>query len=309
MNNREREWMNRKLDRLEELARGSRWNRLWFSPWRYVYGQFFQKLAYPRHRRGRSVVARTFWGENLQIVLPAAMDIFLLGGKSHDSELRLARFMINHLSTGDQVADIGAHYGFFSLLAARLVGPKGRVEAFEAAGGAFEILADNLLKTSVAAAWHLAVSDSERQLAFYEFPTLYTEYNTLSPEQFAGQDWFEENPPVMRTVSAVTMDAFCREHNFYPTFIKIDVEGAEDQVIGGMSALLSANSPVIVMEYLNDTRNNRAHQRAVSQLAAWRFRPHFISSTGELEQCKDISAYLHARGIDSDNLVFISDQG
>lgn len=306
MNNGERERILQALDRLSILARGGRWQRFWFAPRRYVYGQFFQRVVYPWRRSGRRSSAGTFWGDRMQILLPAAMDIFLLGGKTHDSELRLTRFMINHLPAGGQVADIGAHYGFFSLLAARLVGDAGRVEAFEASQSTFGILADNVLNRPSVGARRVAVSDAAGRLAFYEFPTLYTEYNTLAPEQFAGQRWFDRNPPRKYVVEAITMDDFCREHEFQPDFIKIDVEGAEDKVIGGMSSLLSNRRPVIVMEYLADIRKNEAHRRAAAQLRAWGFEPRTINRKGGLDRCEDIDGYFRESGIDSDNLVFIA---
>lgn len=298
--------MLRALDRLSVLARGNRWQRFLFAPRRYLYGQFFQRVIYPRRRQGRRALASTFWGDRMQVLLPAAMDIFLLGGKSHDSELRLTRFMINHLSTGYQVADIGAHYGFFSLLAARLVGDAGRVEAFEASESTFGILADNVRGLSSVEAHQVAVSDVAGELAFYEFPTLYTEYNTLAPGQFAGQRWFAQNPPRKYNVGAITMDDFCRERDFQPDFIKIDVEGAEDKVIGGMSWLLSKNRPIVVMEYLANLRKNEAHRRAASHLQAWGFYPRKINQEGDLEPCWDIDGYFRESGIDSDNLVFVA---
>lgn len=306
MNSRERERMLRALDRLAALARGGRWQRFLFAPRRYLYGQFFQRVIYPRRGHGRRSSAGTFWGDRMQILLPAAMDIFLLGGKTHDSELRLTRFLINQLSVGDQVADIGAHYGFFSLLAARLVGDAGRVEAFEASESTFALLADNVLNQPPAAAHRVAVSDAAGPLAFYEFPTLYTEYNTLAPDQFAGQRWFAQNPPRKYTVDAVTMDDFCREHDFLPDFIKIDVEGAEDKVVAGMSRLLSSGRPVIVMEYLADIRSNEAHRRAAGRLQEWGFAPQVINAKGGLDPCEDIDAYFRESGIDSDNLVFMA---
>lgn len=63
----------------------------------------------------------------MNIALPASTDIYLTGGKSHDSEIRLAKFLIKNLNQGDNFVDIGAHYGYFTLLGAHLVGKGGRV--------------------------------------------------------------------------------------------------------------------------------------------------------------------------------------
>lgn len=298
------EWIKH-LDRVERLARGGRWRRLRHAPGRYFFGQFFQKVIYPLRPLGLPVLARTFWGRKMQIILPAAMDIFLLGAKTHNSELRLARFLIDRLKEGDRVADIGAHYGFFSLLAAELVGPAGRVEAFEATGSTCEVLQKNVAGMPQVQARHLAISNVGGELDFYEFPTRYTEYNTLYPEQFKGQQWFERRLPQVRKVPAISFDDFCRTNQFQPTLIKIDVEGAEDRVIAGMEKLLTSIRPVIVMEYLAEDRLNPAHRRAVELLRALGYASRRITEAGKLESCADIEAYLNERNLDSDNLVFV----
>lgn len=296
--------MLRQLERLTVLARGGRWNRLRFAPWRYLYGQCFQKIIYPFYRRGIPANIRTFWGTEMSIVLPAAMDVFLLGGKTHDSELRLTKFMIRHLSPGDEMADIGAHYGFFSLLAAYLTGPNGRVEAFEASSDTFEMLQRNLHTIPQTKAHHLAINDCNGHLDFYEFPTLYAEYNTMRPAQFAGQKWYKKHPPEVHQVPAMTLDTFCEQYAFQPAFLKIDVEGAEDKVIAGMLKFLSVHRPVIIMEYLAESRLNEAHQLAASKLRKWGFSSQRIKADGHLESCSDIEAYLQQSGLDSDNIVF-----
>lgn len=297
--------MNRRLDQLGRLARGPAWRRLLHAPGRYLSGQFFQKVVYPRRKRGRPASARTFWGRKMRIVLPAAMDIFLLGGKTHDSEQRLTRFLLHRLQPGDRVADIGAHYGFFTLLAARLTGPSGRVEAFEPAAGAFNLLRHNTEALPQVDAHHLAISDQAGEISFYEFPTLYSEYNTLEPEQFEGEPWYERHPPVLCRISTMSLDDFCRQHDFQPTLIKIDVEGAEDKVIAGMQEMLATGRPIVVMEYLAEERLNVAHRQAARSLRERGYRPHRITPSGDLEPLESIEASLKARGLDSDNIVFL----
>jgi precorrin-6B methylase 2 len=45
---------------------------------------------------------------------------------------------------GDRVVDVGAHVGYFTLLAARLCGPNGRVFAFEPHPDNFRLLERNI---------------------------------------------------------------------------------------------------------------------------------------------------------------------
>ena len=54
---------------------------------------------------------------------------YLSRGQLYEADL--SYFLMNILGKGDTFLDVGAHIGFFSVIAAKLVGPKGRVVAFE----------------------------------------------------------------------------------------------------------------------------------------------------------------------------------
>ena len=122
----------RQLAHVEKLAASSRWHRLLHAPGRYIYAIGFRTLVYARTRRGVFRQVNTFFGVPMQVVLPAGTDLYLTGGKTHDSEIRLARLLLETLRPGDDFVDVGAHFGYFALLAAQLVGPTGRVRAYEA---------------------------------------------------------------------------------------------------------------------------------------------------------------------------------
>src|SRR5690606_8834209 len=132
--------LHQAVDRVERLARTSIRGRLAARPWRYLSALGYRKLVHPIFRAGWKVSTSTFFGARMQLLLPAATDVYLTGGKTHDSEIRLSRFLINRLKPGDSFVDVGAHFGFFTLLAAHLAGSDGRVWAFEAAPRNFHIL-------------------------------------------------------------------------------------------------------------------------------------------------------------------------
>lgn len=130
---------------------------------------------------------------------------------------------------------VGAHYGYFSLLAARLVGDGGHVFAPEAAPQAQAVLADNVRARQTIDVIHAAASDAPGRLNFHEVPTYYSENNTFVVSQFEGEDWFVGNPKCRPEVPAVTLDeVLATAPTAAPArLIKIDVEGAEALVIGG----------------------------------------------------------------------------
>lgn len=295
----------RPLRRVEQLAALSKLGRLLRRPGPYLYAIGFRLLRYPRTKRGVAQQARTFFDVPMTVVLPAGTDIYLTGGKSHDSEIRLARFLIQYLAPGSVFADVGAHFGYFSLLAARLVGAAGQVLAFEASRATYAVLAANVASVPTVRARQCAVSDAPGTLAFYEFPTNYNEYNSLTIEQFAQESWFKDEPPTKIEVPAVTLDDCFPATATPPHVIKIDVEGAEFQVISGATALLRRAAPLVVLEYLEPRRHNAAHRQAAALLAELGYQSHRISSEGLLVACPDLEAYLLATNSDSDNFVFV----
>lgn len=296
--------MWRRIDALEALATGSKMGRLRARPGRYIWAWVYRKWLYPRRGEQR-VEVKTFFDEGMEIALPSSTDIYLTGGKSHDSEIRLARFFVHQLRAGDTVLDIGAHYGYFSLLAAKCVGEEGRVVAFEAAPRTFQTLQRNLASRPNCEAYHRAVSDREETLVFYEFPNLYSEYNAMDKEQYAGESWYAAHPPRAVRVKSVLLDAFLEKESLRPALMKIDVEGAEDQVLAGAKEFLKENEAHVVMEYVSDLRGNASHRRAEQELRGWNYKPHIISKEGRPVACADVRAHLRETGLESDNVVFI----
>ncbi|MEM1325802.1 MAG: FkbM family methyltransferase [Bacteroidota bacterium] len=292
-------WLE-KLEQLERLAHAGRWRRWWQQPWRYSQAMYWLKWTYPRtgHTQLRSVY--TFFDTELQLRLPAGMDIYLLGGKTHDSEIRLARFIIQQLKAGDTLIDVGAHFGFFTLLAAKIVGEKGRVIAFEAAPSTFQILEQNTAPFSQIHIEQKAISDTNEQLTFYEFPTLYSEYNSLATTAFDDTDWKQQAQHIK--VEAITLSDYISRHSLRPNLIKIDVEGAERKVIQGLRDFLERSAYTLVVEVTQ--LHLETHLAMENDLREMGYLPFKITAEGRLESISGIRPLLGQQSIDSDNVVF-----
>lgn len=297
----------KQLEAVENLAKAGKMKRLWAYPFRYIYAFVFRKWIYPITRKGMIQQVRTFFDLPMHLVLPASTDIYLTGGKPHPSEIRLARLLIQQLQPGDTFVDIGAHFGYFSLLASVLVGETGGVYAFEASKSTFQLLQKNINHLVNIKIFNQAVSDTNENITFYQFPVMYSEYNSMEVGQFAKEGWFKKFKPEAIEIEAVTINQLVLQHKISPKIIKIDVEGAEDKVIAGAQEALQVIHPFIVLEYLEPSRQNEAHRKAAKLLQLAGYQAHSIDEKGELVLCKDIESYLAAQQLDSDNIVFVKD--
>jgi len=105
------------------------------------------------------VQAKTWWNGAMLVTLPepASVQIFLEG----QMDPNLTDFLCHTLKSGQVFVDVGAHLGYFSLLAGRLVGPSGHVLAFEPAPETFALLERNIAFTEAIRAYPLALWSKE----------------------------------------------------------------------------------------------------------------------------------------------------
>jgi FkbM family methyltransferase len=146
------------------------------------------------------------------------------------------------LRPGATVLDVGANVGYYALLAAREVGPDGRVIAFEATPAVAARLAENVKLNALGnvTVVHAAVCDRAGEIEF-RLQDDDSEGNSLV--NFAT-DW-----PTVK-VPAVSLDDYAAAHNIDRVDVmKVDVEGAEPMVLAGAKRLLSGPTPpVLILE-------------------------------------------------------------
>jgi len=138
----------KKLSKVEHFSKAGKIQRFFKHPFKYVYALVFRDIIYPTTQKSKSVISDTFFGVPMHLQLPVGTEIYLGKGKAHPAETKLARFLIQQLKPGDIFIDVGAHYGYFSLLASQLVGTTGKVFAFEAAPETYKCLQKNSLSHS-----------------------------------------------------------------------------------------------------------------------------------------------------------------
>lgn len=162
---------------------------------------------------------------------------------SGDNELPVQQALVDHLRPGAVFYDVGANVGFLTVLGARLVGPQGTVYAFEPVASNAEFVRRNSRVNAFAQVQVLeqAVSNrcgkGELNLATYSGGAALA--SVEAPPDAAGT----------QTVDLVTVDELIARDGFKPPdVIKIDVEGAELEVLQGMDRTARRHRPVIIVE-------------------------------------------------------------
>jgi FkbM family methyltransferase len=162
---------------------------------------------------------------------------------TRDFEPALRLCILRTLKPGDCFVDVGANVGFYSLVAARRVGPGGRVIAFEPNPATCARLRANIDLNGFAnvSVVETALSDRSGQAGFFA-----DTHGNSGASSLLGRGL----ETIESTVLTETWDGFEeRTAPPPPTLVKIDVEGAEVQVLRGMSGLLAAaRRPRFILE-------------------------------------------------------------
>jgi FkbM family methyltransferase len=162
------------------------------------------------------------------------------------------RLMQAFLAPGMTFVDVGANIGYYTLLAARAVGEPGAVYAFEPNGAVRPRLEENLGLNGLLDRVHVrpqAVARASGEIRFYR-STTFDNSGLSSILPGAGRSDEAE------VVSCVSLDDFAAalpEGRPRPIdLMKIDVEGAELEVLAGGSGLLAHDDgPAIIFESMD----------------------------------------------------------
>jgi len=155
----------------------------------------------------------------------------------------LTRFIQRTLSPNDVFIDVGAHVGYFTLLASRRVGPGGTVLSIEPNPFALEQLRENIERNNLhnVLVVHTACGESRNVVKLY----LHAESNSSMASLYTSS-------AVASTaidVPSTSLDDLCRDRGIRRVrLVKVDVEGAEVFVLRGMKRIMREMRPAIVLE-------------------------------------------------------------
>jgi FkbM family methyltransferase len=221
--------------------------RLGSSMWnRPAAGRFYRSVAgryADRLRQSGSPFRRVLIGGTAIVIDVTEFTVSSLFFGNIPYEPATTAYVGLALRTGDVFVDIGANHGYFTILAAALVGPEGRVCAFEPNPRVFE-----RLRT------HVDVNRFEGRVTLVEqaLSDASAEATTFYVSQWSGNSGVSSLTPLPTalregglseahtiSVRTDTFDRWLAQSGLaHVDLVKIDTEGAEDLVVRGMSGEL-----------------------------------------------------------------------
>jgi FkbM family methyltransferase len=193
----------------------------------------------------------------------SASNVFYFNQDFDPEEMALVRRI---LRPGDGFVDGGANIGIYAMLAASLVGPTGRVVAFEPFPRHGDRLRENAAVNGFGQV-RLVAAALTREPGTVSFVTNRDVSNRIQTRTDADADTI--------TVRATTLDAeLAEERNF--TVGKLDLEGSEIAAFGGAQRMLAKGSPALwILEWNEGLFRKRGHDpmELVAVLAEHGYHP------------------------------------
>lgn len=149
---------------------------------------------------------------------------------------------------GDIIADVGANFGWYTTLFARIVGPKGHVHAFEPSPRIFCELQENVELnelSSVVSLNQFALGKQQGYSTLYTFSGLPHGHSSLCD--------LDRNDAASCEVEVRTLDDYLR-YTGVPRLhlVKCDVEGSEMAVLEGAKEVIGSENPPLWAIEMND---------------------------------------------------------
>jgi FkbM family methyltransferase len=208
-----------------------------------VLGSLARGVAGTLVARDRRVWIRVShgWSKGLWWNIDPRFETSLLEG---GYESKVQELLATHLRPGDCLFDVGAHIGFFSLLSSRLVGAAGSVVAFEPEPQNLAVLRANAARNNLpqlqiveAAVWSSS--------GVLEFGRANQASSMMEGRVTAVSSRNDERIQV----TGIAIDDFVKRNGGpLPNIIKIDVEGAELEVLKGAAEVIRSARPTVICE-------------------------------------------------------------
>jgi len=191
------------------------------------------------------IKTETFWNEKMYVVIPEiiSLDIYRHGFY----EEGLTRMILEYLTAGMVFFDIGAHFGYFTLLGSAVVGNSGQVHAFEPIPHTFDILKKNVSGRCNVSLNNYAVYSKEDVFFINDYGIKYSAFNSLYNARLS-QNIVSRVKAKKHKVKSVSVDSYVDSTGAVPDFVKIDAESSEYEILLGMQKTIKRYHPMISVE-------------------------------------------------------------
>jgi FkbM family methyltransferase len=193
-------------------------------------------------------------------------------------EMGLTMHIARHVRPGMTAIDVGANFGYHTILLGALVGEEGRVLAIEPAPETAAMLRRSVVlngfegfTTVIEAA--AGAGDAPEALLFV------SEREPKNAQIVASPDGRDHIPGTLHRVAQFSIDALAADGRRID-FVKIDAEGAEEAVIAGALATLRRDRPLLVLEF--NAARARDPAALLAALGAIYGRPRYLDLHGNL---------------------------
>lgn len=233
----------KRLAKGERLKASSPTGKLMRAPLRMGMSRLLGKVSRwrlrPVHAR-----AKIFWGESMEVAFPDAVSVAIYQFGFFESGL--TRIVMERLKPGMVFLDVGAHFGYFTLLASHLVGDTGQIHAFEPTPSTFKTLSANTAGRENIHLIQKAIYSHAQTLTFTSYDSC-PAFNSIADSRMENGEMDGAKSHTYE-VAAISIDEYCASTGARPDFIKLDAEGAEEQILQGMVRTLADVRPMISLE-------------------------------------------------------------
>jgi FkbM family methyltransferase len=186
---------------------------------------------------------KTKEGFFINIILPEDVSSIIYLNREYEPEL--TNFIKNYLKKGDIFVDVGTHFGYFTLLASKIVGHFGEVHSFEPTPSTFNILKENCLGISNIKLNNNAVYFKDKKIKLKDCGIVKSAFNCISNLNPRLNNQINYN---LFNIQAIRLDSYFSKGKKGPNFIKIDAEDSEFEILKGALKTIKKFKPLISVE-------------------------------------------------------------
>ena len=233
------------MNKAVNYSRRNKINKLFKHPLQAI-NKYMQLRLVNKFHKIKIIKGKLFFGQQMFLVIPEPVSVYLSGYGYFEEGL--SNFILEYLNEGQVFIDIGSHFGYYTLLGSQIVGEKGEVHAFEPTPSTYEILKKNYKHCNMFIN-NLALSDKNQIKDFYDAGLKFSAFNSFYRPYLNDLKSHKENILLKKIqVKCTTLDEYFKGKERLPDFVKIDAEGAELQIFGGMNQIIKKKHPIITLE-------------------------------------------------------------